>query len=426
MIERLPEQECVGCASCAQICPVGCIQMSEDTEGFWHPSVDTDRCVGCNLCERACPALSTTTVATPTMPEARLAWTTDERDLMAATSGGVFTAIARQVLNDGGAVAGAAYDEDLGVRHIVIESPDDLYRLSRSKYVQSDTSEVIVNVASLLRSNRTVLFCGTACQAYALLAYCRALKVGTEKLLLMDIVCHGVPTPKLLREYLKMLATNGGAISSIAMREREGRGLYGFTSSMRTSFQDGHVFKRDFEHDVFGRVFINRLAERPSCHQCPFKTINRLTDLTLGDCWFSRCLTGDDGTPYEVTLCLVHNDKGLSMLTGCKDLQSVDVDPQKAILANGGMIYSSSKLNLQRTSFLQSLGKRPLDELEREYLPLSLRDKVKRIRSVLKMLARKLAPNVIETRAHKRQQKEYERRIQRTIPRESCAIRTFK
>lgn len=427
MITCLQTDECVGCGSCAQVCPTACITMEEDVEGFLYPHVDATGCVACNRCEKACPVLSTSSEPLDTLPQAYLAWTLDQNDLFAATSGGAFLALARKVVADGGAVVGAAYGEDLVVRHVVVETQDGLSRIARSKYVQSELGPVLGRVGELLREGRTVLFGGTTCQAYALCSYCDAQGIDRDKLVLVDVVCLGVPTPKLLREYLAWRGERAKApVASIAMRGRSGQSMTGSNPLLRLDFEDGRHSTRFMDVDPYGRIFWGKLASRPSCHRCPFKTIGRASDISMGDCWFSRCLTHDDNTPYDVTFCLVHSERGRRLLTTCPNLASVHVPTEEAIKANGGMVYSSCKAHPRRDEFLVRLGNEPFDGLVREFLPSGVGFGLWALRRRIGSLTRQLFPKLMEKRSRPRQERDFQSRMGRVIPEGAFVIRALR
>lgn len=426
MIAQLQKHECVGCGSCSQICPTRCITMQSDSEGFLYPRVDESRCIGCNRCEHSCPVFSTENAPLQNLPEAYVAWTTSEGDLLAATSGGVFTAVARKTLADGGVVVGAAYDKNHMVRHEVIESATDLHRISRSKYTQSVMGDVYGVVASLLKGGRDVIFCGTPCQVYAVKAFCGASKIDTKGLVTIDIVCHGVPSPLLLSKYLSWASEYARSqVVRLAMRERVGRGSFGSPTFTRIDFANGRTSLRNSGLDPLGYFFYNGFAMRPSCHRCPFKTVGRDSDLTIGDCWFSRCLAGDD-VPYEVSLCLVQSETGRGVLEDCPCLETRPIDASEGIVCNGGMLYQSSPPHPQRDEFLAVLADRPFGEVRKKFMPFSPARAVKRLRARTKLFVQRVARHSVVKRAEKRQRQEYLQRIRRTIPAEALCRKVVR
>ena len=208
--------ECTGCGACVSICPKQAIVMQPDTEGFLYPKVDGEKCISCDLCEKRCPAGRE-------MPEhhARLlgAQAKDEALRRQSSSGGVFTLLAREVIRRGGVVFGAAFGENMRVEHVGAFDETELSGMRGSKYVQSDATDAIGNAVSLLKREIPVLFSGTPCQINGLLAALGNTK--SDKLLTVDFVCHGVPSPGVFASYLVELEKkHGSRVSAYTFRDK--------------------------------------------------------------------------------------------------------------------------------------------------------------------------------------------------------------
>ena len=157
---RPVKSECTGCGACVSICPVQAISMKMDEEGFLYPAVDGNRCIGCDLCEKRCP------VGKPLEEHRQQIYGVHHKDEQVrgvSSSGGVFTALARQMLERGGVVFGASFDEKLRVEHIGAFDETEIAGMRGSKYVQSDAADAIANVKALLERGIPVLFSGTPC-----------------------------------------------------------------------------------------------------------------------------------------------------------------------------------------------------------------------------------------------------------------------
>ena len=198
MIEIVDKHKCCGCAACVQVCPKQCISFNEDEQGFRYPSVDNVVCVNCGLCERVCPVLNQDESKQPLQVYA--AKNPNEKIRLMSSSGGIFTMLAESIIDQGGVVFGARFDEKWEVEHAYTETKDGLEPFRGSKYVQSRIGNTYQQVKEFLLSGREVLFTGTPCQIAGLK---RFLRRDYENLLTVDVVCHGVPSPLVWRTYLK-------------------------------------------------------------------------------------------------------------------------------------------------------------------------------------------------------------------------------
>ena len=195
------KQSCVGCGACATACPKNAITMKADAEGFLYPVFDNDKCVDCSLCQKVCPVKNQ--VSDVSFEAQYWAAKCNDDDVrMRSSSGGVFSLLAREVLAFGGVVYGAAFDDELHVRHTSAVDEPSLMRLCGSKYVQSEMGTCYKDVKDELKNGRHVLFSGTPCQVAGLKSY---LGGDSKNLLTVDLICHGAPSPMVFYKYLQEL-----------------------------------------------------------------------------------------------------------------------------------------------------------------------------------------------------------------------------
>ena len=204
MIQIVDKSQCCGCTACVSVCPKQCIAMQEDEEGFLYPVVDTSLCIDCNLCQKVCPELHPMNTRTPLHVYA--AKHKDEQIRLASSSGGIFTLLAEKVIDEGGVVFGARFNASWEVVHDYTETKEGLTAFRGSKYVQSWLGNCFSKVRSFLSEGRKVMFTGTPCQVAGLKQY---LRKEYDNLLTVDVVCHGVPSPKVWRMYLDEVARKG-------------------------------------------------------------------------------------------------------------------------------------------------------------------------------------------------------------------------
>ena len=205
MIHITEKFYCCGCMACVSVCPKQCIKMIEDEEGFLYPEIDASRCIDCKLCEKVCPELCQKEERSPLSVYA--AKNKNEQIRLASSSGGIFTLLAEKVIDEDGVVFGARFNEKWDIVHDYKETKEGLVAFRGSKYVQSYMGDCYQKVKSFLQQGREVMFTGTPCQIAGLKNY---LRKDYDNLLTVDVVCHGVPSPKVWRIYLDEIARKGG------------------------------------------------------------------------------------------------------------------------------------------------------------------------------------------------------------------------
>lgn len=302
---------CAGCGACASICPKGAIRMQPDAEGFLYPAVDAQKCVECGACERHCPAGKPRQERQTRVFGARHL---DAEVRRASSSGGAFTALARRTLERGGVVFGAVFADGFRVEHVGALSEEELAGMRGSKYVQSDAAEAIGHAAALLERGVSVLFSGTPCQIAGLYALVGD-KYG-DRLLTVDFVCHGVPSPDVFASYLAQLERERCArVTAYTFRDKR-HGWKDFSAV--AAFEDGteHVGSQRDEPFLYG--FLQNLYLRPSCAACAeMRGSRHPADVTLADLWGAQevCPERDDDT--GLSLLLANSERGLRALEDC-------------------------------------------------------------------------------------------------------------
>lgn len=289
MIKITDKHKCCGCTACVNVCPKNCISMSADREGFLYPLVDFVKCIDCGLCEQVCPVLRP--VKNETEPLVYAAVNNDESVRLQSSSGGIFTLLAESVLDRGGIVFGACFDQNWNVVHDYTETKEGLAKFRDSKYVQSHVGNCFIQVKTFLDSGREVLFSGTPCQVAGLKNY---LRKPYSNLFTVDLVCHGVPSPEVWRRYLqeavcrvygikkKNVINLGEYISDISFRAKD-KGWKKF--NIKIIFHNGKVEMMPFFENPYMNVFLSDLSLRPSCYACPTKLHYVQSDITLADFW---------------------------------------------------------------------------------------------------------------------------------------------
>ncbi len=302
------QEKCTGCQACVKACPANCIQMKFDLEGFLYPEIDETQCTECGLCREICPALHHEIHHSEFQQSAFACWHKDSDIQYSSSSGGFFTAMATQILREDGVVFGAAYDDGMYVRHIGVETEDELKLLRGSKYVQSDVLDTYVQVQQCLKQGRKVLYSGTPCQIAGLYA---VVGRNYENLLTCDFVCHGVPSPKIFQDYVCFVEKKyEDKLISVKFRDKR---IHWGAPICVGSFGYGRT--RCFTNQMdrsFYQVFIDNVVLRPACYQCPYVGRDRMGDLTFADFWeiADKKISFKHDFRNGISKVLVNNRKG--------------------------------------------------------------------------------------------------------------------
>ena len=293
-------KDCTGCMACADRCPHSCIRLRKDRLGHIYPHVETDQCTDCGACLRVCPASGKPMLHAPRRVVA--AWRTDDTQRARSSSGGLAAVLAERTIVRRGTVYGCAFVPPFSFRHVRCTTLKELDALRGSKYVQSDMTGVYRQIATDLKSGREVLFIGTPCQVAGIRGYFRS----APTLHTIDLVCHGVPPARLLRESLP------DNITQLGVDRVEFRACTKFHFSAKSGIST--VFSRPLNRDLYLKGFFTALYYRSSCYSCQFSRTERTGDVTLGDFWGVELPLPAGETDQGISLCLVNTLAGEEMM----------------------------------------------------------------------------------------------------------------
>ena len=325
-------RQCTACGGCVQTCPRECIKMVSDQYGFNYPQVDETSCIKCNLCEKVCP-IDKTKDGDKFKQIAFAAINTDNDELLRSTSGGAFGALAKYILSLKGVVYGCAWNNRLKAEHIRVSTFDDLKRLNGSKYVQSNTLKTFKEARQDLENNRWVLYSGTPCQIDALK---RFLGKSYDRLVTVDIICHGVPSQKLLDGFVKGLEDSLNVdINNIDFRAKENN-KWGLAGTYAGTYRDSNaLFKKKFFYfeSYYYFYFLKGYIYRESCYSCRYANLNRQGDFTLGDLWGSEAFRLPFSTENGCSLVIVNSEKAKNIIDKI-NLKKVEINLEQAAKYN--------------------------------------------------------------------------------------------
>ena len=378
---NLPNKKCTGCGACYNACPKHAITMKENEDGYLYPFINEQVCVRCGICEKTCPALN----PPPFYAESNTVyagWNRDDKTRIDSSSGGIFDPLARTILARKGVVYGAAWDEGVSdLKHIRVSGIEELERLRKSKYQQSNTGEVFRDIKKDLRAGLTVLFSGTPCQVAGLNNY--LANGDKENLYTVEILCHGVPSKKVIDNYLKMMEEkHHKKIVRIHFRFKDENHPWRVSCCCCCCCADGsELFDESTLDSIFWTGFLGNVCLRDSCATCDYAKSARGADVTLGDFWG---IWEDDSFQFDntrgVSLIIPNSEKGIDLLEASKN--SIEVYKANKELAYKHNLTLSRPFaaSSKRNYFFTNLGKIRYDRLikkcfRRRFLSL----KVKRI-----------------------------------------------
>lgn len=359
------KQMCTGCEACVSVCPKQCITMESALDGFFYPKiVNPEQCVNCNQCVKVCPVINANPLKEQ-VTKVYAAISIDEEVRKQSSSGGVFSELAKEVIQNQGAVYGAAYDEEFNVRHICIEDIDSLYKLRGAKYAQSEIHDCFKQIKVRMQNQQYVLFSGTPCQVAGLKSF---LGKEYETLLCVDFVCHGVPSPVVWKKYVQYRAEidNAGSLpKEINLRSKEsGWSKYSYSTSFKYSDESCFICKNG--ENTFMKLFVNDYINRESCSQCKFKGYNRTSDITLGDFWGIWDIAPDMDDNKGTSLVLVHSERGMKFWNSIADqLIKKEMLLEQASMQNPSILMSSPA-KAKRTDVVEKGISGKFNELEKQ------------------------------------------------------------
>lgn len=379
---------CTGCRACEQLCPKQCISMKSNKEGFLTAEIDENVCIHCGLCQKRCPQNNMPDKHNPIKVLA-VRYKKD-KELKNSASGGAFVALAHQILEQNGVVFGAAYGEDWKVGHIAVRKEEDLYKLQGSKYVQCDTLHTYSEVKTLLSEGKKVLFSGTPCQIGGLRGF---LRKDYDNLFTVDLICHGVASPKLFQKYIEWLGKETkGKILYYNFRDKSGGWGLGYKAKTKTKTKT-----KTANLDPYYYHFLKGDTYRECCYRCRYCTQERISDMTVGDYWGIEREHPKFYSTKGVSVMLLNTEKALNCFEQAKSMFYIQESTFKQASRNNHNLLSPTKRTLLRDTVYNQLDDRNTEEYFNTVLktPNRFVDKLKgllpmRMKLILKTIKQKL------------------------------------
>ena len=384
MIDIKEKHNCCGCSACVLVCPKQCISMSADKEGFLYPQVDGAICINCGLCDKVCPVINQEEPREPLAVYA--AKNNNEEIRLKSSSGGIFTLLAEQIIAEGGVVFGARFNESWEVVHDYTETIEGLEPFRGSKYVQSVIGDNFIKAKQFLKDGRKVLFSGTPCQIAGLKKF---LRKEYENLLTVEVVCHGVPSPMVWRDYLDYKrakrASGKNTVSSslnelpviagISFRDKtNGWKKFAFKisyaaskaaeNSLSKSADNTNYEITPFSEDLFMKGFLKNLYLRPSCYHCAARQGKSGADISIADYWGIQSIHPEIDDDKGTGLILINTKQGANYFNStANQIDSLTSSYNKAIMQNPCIVKSVKEPN-RRQQFWQNYPISKIDCIE--------------------------------------------------------------
>ena len=357
-IENL--KNCTGCSACFASCSKNAISLVPNEEGFLYPQIDSSKCIQCGLCEKVCPTLNIQHGANKN-PKAFAVINDDEKIRMESSSGGVFTAVAKKVIEENGIVFGVKLDEHQKAVFSFTENVEGLSEFRGSKYVQAEMGNAFKECKKFLIENKKVLFTGTPCQIEGLKLF---LGKEYENLLTMDIICHGVPSPLVWKKYVEYREKKfASRIVKTAFRRKNG-GWKQFSLSF--TFANDSEYCAPLIKDPYLRIFLKDVCLRESCYNCPSKKINRVSDITIADFWGIKNFAPEFDDDKGTSLVIVHSKKGEEIFFDLKNCRVKEITLENGLKYNPSMVKSCARPNA-RDCFFSELENKSFEKVLNKY-----------------------------------------------------------
>lgn len=362
----MDKKMCSGCGACKNICPFDCITMIEDKNGYIYPVKDKKKCTGCNLCKKVCPFIDAQLQKKDVENCYELVYN-NEKIIKESSSGGAFSAIVQAfvgICHTEYSIYACTMNNKLEVYHTGINNISEISIFRKSKYIQSDMRNVHKLIKNDLTSGKSVIFVGTPCQVSSVKKF--LINNDNNKLVLVDIICHGVPNGKIFKKYIHDFEKKSKSkVLEYSFREKAKIGNVVDLSAIKMKIRNKrgkieNVIKYCFE-DYYMRAFYANLLFRESCYNCPYACGQRCSDITIGDFW------GKQKDKNGISLVTGNSAMGIKIIENAKKYAAIEnADYEEARKYNKNLNHPTEK-NRKQTEFMQDLNNDDFETVVNRY-----------------------------------------------------------
>lgn len=362
IVELLDQKKCCGCGACINICPTQALSFSQDDFGFYRPKIDDDKCIKCGKCVRSCPQYNEMELIQPQKVYAGLY--KDESILRNSSSGAIFYALAEKVIADGGCVFGVTLDSEFRVKHVCVDSFANLPFLQKSKYVQSYLGYCYKQALQQLKSGKTVLFSGTPCQVAAMKSLSKGIYAG--RLILVDVVCHGVPSQAFWNDYVMTLSQKTDSLKEyiFCYKRKANNGMNKYISYKINN----RKIVKNWPQDSYNWFFMNAKNYQEICYSCKFSNASRVSDITVCDYWsWDLYHQNDFPACSTVSGICVNTDVGEKMIEGIRNKLIIKESSFDNLSAHNGCLLRPTPKPADYENFMQEWKTKGYDFINQKF-----------------------------------------------------------
>ncbi len=372
--------KCTGCMACYNICPSGAIEVVENDKGFLYTKINSEKCINCGLCKKVCPA-NKAYKNVYEKPEFYAVVNNKEDERINSSSGGIVGCISKEILKNKGVVYGVAL-ENKEAKHIRVDKEKDIYKIMGSKYVQSIIGDIYSKVKTDLENNLKVLFTGTPCQIEGLKSY---LNKEYKNLITLAIICHGVPSPKVLKKHInEKEKKRKEKIKNISFRNKK----FGWHKwSVSYEYENGEIEIIPFTKDYFMQGFLRNYYLRESCYNCQMRFEKKNSaDIMVGDFWGIEEVLPEIDDDKGVSAVIVNSQIGLELFEKIKNKVKYEKTTFNDILKGNPVLISSVKYTKNEEKFYDLINDYSMEMIINSLKGINSDDEINKMRDEIKTL----------------------------------------